>query len=155
VLAFEIARQLQILGKPAKGLLLLDSPFPIDHEPLPDTVVEHVAGTAFKAHPDIRSCVEAQFKRNAGLLKGYRPPRHELQIPTVMLLSREACDAATLCGLKYAWLDEQEFRKNTTKEWSTIVGKSFETMEVEGNHFNMFGAEHVSIPGVSGDVYMC
>jgi thioesterase domain-containing protein len=155
VLAFEIARQLHILGNPAKGLILLDSPFPIDHEPLPDAVVGYVAGTAFKAHSDIRSYIEAQFKRNAGLLKVYRPPRQEIQIPTVMLLSGEACDTATLCGLKYAWLDDQEFRKNTTQEWSTIVGKTFETMEVEGNHFNMFAAEHVSIPGASGDKYMC
>jgi hypothetical protein len=136
-------------------LILLDSPYPINHEPLPDAVVEYIAGTAFKVRDDIRSCVEAQFKRNASLLKEYRPSYHKLQIPTVMLLSKETCDAATLCGLKYAWLDDQDFRKNTAKEWSLIVEGTFETLEVNGNHFNMFAAEHVRITNFSDEMCAC
>jgi surfactin synthase thioesterase subunit len=134
--------------------MLLDSPFPINHEPLPHAIVEHIAGTAFQAHPDIRSCVDTQFKRNAGLLQDYRPPRDRLQIPTVMLLSRETCDATTLCGLKYAWLDDDEYRKNTTEEWRTVVGETFQTIEVEGNHFNMFAAKHVSVHIFNFNAYL-
>ena len=145
VLAFEIARQLQDLGTPVKGLILLDSPYPIVHEPLPDTIIEHSAGTAFGAHPDIRSCVAAQCKRNAGLLKNYKRPLGSFQVPTVMLLSREACDTATLCGLKYAWLDNEDFRKMATQMWTTLVGDKIETMDIDGNHFNMFEVKHVKL----------
>lgn len=62
-----------------------------------------------------------------------------------MLLSRETCDAETVCGLKYAWLEDGEFRKKSTQEWRTLVGETFHTLEAEGDHFDMFAAKHVSI----------
>ena len=89
--------------------------------------------------------MEAQFERNAGLLKNYNPRLDQVTIPTVMLLSQQTCDAAKLCGLKYAWLDDAQFRKRMTREWGRVVGGLFQTLEVEGNHFNMFEARHVSI----------
>ena len=145
VLAFEIARQLHSLGTPPKGLILLDSPCPINHEPLPNAIIQKVVSTVFASHSGIQSCVEAQFKRNANLLKNYNPPIDQLTIPTVMLLSEQTCDAAMLCGLKYAWLDDAAFRKKMTQEWGRLVGGLLQTLKVDGNHFNMFEAKHVSV----------
>lgn len=149
MLAFEIARQLSSLDSPAKGLILLDSPCPIDHVPLPAKVVEHISATVFGSNPAIQSCIEAQFERNAGFLKHYRPAHGQLSIPTVMLLSQETCDAAMLCGLRYAWLDDQVYRTKSTQDWRRVVGDTFQTLEVEGNHFNMFAAKHVSVHSIT------
>lgn len=145
VLAFEIARQLHSHGTHLQGLILLDSPCPINHEPLPNEIIQKVVSTVFASHSGIQSCVEAQFKRNANLLKKYNPPLDQLTIPTVMLLSQQTCDAGMMCGLKYAWLDDAAFRKKMTHEWRKVVGGLFQTLKVDGNHFDMFEAKHVSI----------
>jgi thioesterase domain-containing protein len=144
VLASEVARQLEASGAPAKGLVLLDSPYPIEHQPMPDAIITHVADTAFSTKSERRGCIEAQFKRNARLLEGYNPPLDTFSIPTAMLLCRETFNTTRPCGISYAWLDNQDYRTRCARDWQRVVGSSMQVLEVEGNHFNMFSARNVS-----------
>jgi len=146
VLAFEIARQLRRSGKSVKGVILLDSPCPIDHEPLPDAIIEHISGgiqNGSASMSKVRNCVAAQFQRNARLLQKYNPTSTAQDFECIMLKSRDTFDSEKYYGLKYSWLDDEEFRNQSIQAWEALTRQSIPTLEVQGNHFNMFSAENI------------
>ncbi|KAK7966407.1 type I iterative polyketide synthase [Apiospora aurea] len=134
VVAFEAARQLMDDGFDVKGLLLIDSPIPIDHEPLPNEVISQVIRG--------NSALEEEFQFNASLLGDYcptpLPSTAQACFRTVMLRSGDLFDTETLCGVRYDWLSSQASRGAAVGAWEELVGGPVEVMPIPGNHFEPF-----------------
>ncbi|KAL8893769.1 MAG: hypothetical protein Q9192_004942, partial [Flavoplaca navasiana] len=119
VVAFEVAQILQRRGFNVRGLVLIDSPYPKNHDPLPEEIVKFVLGPksskngAIKNHGNdtgTNSHLLTEFKANAALLGQYSPPPARCDIKTVILRSRETFHSSGLCGVKYEWLESQTAR---------------------------------------------
>ncbi|KAL1636985.1 polyketide beta-ketoacyl-synthase [Diplodia intermedia] len=151
VLAFEIARQLrrQLPQSPraVAGVVLIDSPHPVGHVPLPDEIIAYVSSSGgnsnnsaakpSKAVADIRAAVAKQFRRNAALLGAYAPADAD-GIRCVMLMCKGGFDAEALCGVEYAWLSDEAARRESVRVWEGLLGREVPVLEVEGNHFDLF-----------------
>ncbi|KAF3354947.1 Rho-type GTPase-activating protein 2 [Verticillium dahliae VDG1] len=148
VLALEVSHQLQQRGNSPKGIILIDSPLPIEHEPLPEEIISrvvrkfpslHESGAAAK----VRSCVEAQFRRHAGLLKGYSPLPLRGDVPCVSIVCKKTIDTQALCGVSYPWLSDSGFRDKSLKGWERLLGREIPVLEIDCNHFEVFDAPNI------------
>ena len=147
VVAFEAAGQLTAAGFHVKGVILIDSPYPRDHQPLPAKVISHIlnkaARTSSMKNNNTTLHLQAEFKHNAALLSKYSPPSRS-SIKTIMLRSRDTIDTEGLCGVKYDWLSSQEARDSAIRGWEEIAGGGVQVLEIPGNHFEAFAEKHVS-----------
>ncbi|KAK5653768.1 hypothetical protein OQA88_7925 [Cercophora sp. LCS_1] len=136
VLAFEAAHILIGRGFDVKGLVLIDSPGPANHKPLPAEVVRKIAKGGGKA-------LEDEFLFSAGLLGKYKPRSFGRAVKTVMLKSKEVFDTEGLCGVRYDWLEREEKRVEFISQWEGLVGGRVKVLEIPGNHFEAFNKENV------------
>jgi len=150
VVAFEAATQLQSAGFDVKGLILIDSPLPRNHQPLPEGIITHVLSNTLstpnspkKNRDIINPHLLTEFKHNAALLGTYSPPT-TTYFKTVMLRSRDILDTEALCGVKYDWLSSQRARDEAVKGWEGILGGKVDVLEIPGNHFEAFDEKYVS-----------
>ena len=152
VLAFEAAHQLQEKGVYVKGIILIDSPYPEDHEPLPEPIIRYILGNgksrlSFNDSQTARgtnSNLLAEFQANAALLGTYSPPAKLTNVRAVVLRSREVLDVDRLCGVKFDWLSSQKARNDEVQRWQSLVGHVIDVLEIPGNHFEAFDEHHVS-----------
>ncbi|KAI1762632.1 hypothetical protein GGR53DRAFT_500984 [Hypoxylon sp. FL1150] len=153
VLAFEISRQLRRLGRVVKGVVLIDSPPPVDHQGLPQEIISYVVEKKQASGPRIvsealkqaRIKVGLNFQHHATLLQNYRPePRiGDDDVPCVMVKCSQTMDTETLCSVAYPWLSDEIFRTKSIQVWERLVGRQIPVLEVACNHFEVFDSEHV------------
>ena len=154
VVAYEAVRQLLDAGFPIRGLLLIDSPFPYNHKPLPVEVINYILGNSNTAAapnndepPSADPYLLRSFKHCAHLLSQYNPPPlspdQQSRIKTVMLRSADEFDAQRLCGVEYGWLERQDVRDEAIEGWRQLVG-NLEVLDIEGTHFDVFKGDKVS-----------
>ncbi|KAI1335917.1 ketoacyl-synt-domain-containing protein [Xylariaceae sp. FL0016] len=153
VLAFEVARQLRDRGhdRPrVHGVLLLDSPFPLGHAPLPAAVIAHVAGQISRASASTQASLRAQFERHAAMLQDYEPdvPSSSSSpgsgIPCFAVHCMRAFDTQKLCGVSYPWLSSVQHRREGVEAWSGLAGRPVPILELDCHHFEVFEAEHIA-----------
>ena len=148
VVAFEIARQLREVDEQVQGVILIDSPYPVDHDPLPESVIEHIIGTAPRdgVTGAIRQHVLTQFRTNAAMLGAYKPSpsRRTEGLRFCMLRGREELDTEAMCGVRYTWLSDPVKRTNTITAWKSLVRQDFPILDIPGNHFEVLAIENVS-----------
>ena len=147
-MAFELARQLLEKGKPVKGVVLIDSPYPINHEPLPNAIISHItkSGSTNDSGSAGRQRVSAQFEANAAMLGKYKPSATRVNFPkTIMLRSRGTLDCERLCGVRYPWISDQNTRSEAILAWEKLVGQKIAVLEIPGNHFETFAPQNVSL----------
>lgn len=147
VVAYEAARQLSVSGVHVRGLLLIDSSLPRDHESLPEEIITHtISGISSSPNPNLLR----EFKHCARMLSQYNPPAFSSQqqssIKTVMLQSAETFDTHGLCGVEYGWLARQDVRDQAIEGWKDLVGANMVVLPIEGNHFEVFARDKVSLP---------
>ena len=143
-MAFEAAHQLHQQGREVKGIILIDSPYPVNHEPLPDEVIAHVSKAGSSA---TRQRVAQQFQANAALLAEYQAPQSSHPFKkVVMLRSRDTFDCERLCGVHYPWLSDQNMRSRAVEAWKVLIGHDTKVLEIPGNHFEAFTMQNVSLP---------
>lgn len=146
-MAFELARQLLQEGKQVKGVILIDSPYPINHEPLPNAIIAHItqSGSTNDAGSAARQRVSARFQANAALLGKYKmPPRRSAFPKIIMLRSRETLNCEKLCGVRYPWISNQQARSEAVIAWEKLVGQKIQVLDIPGNHFEAFAPQNVS-----------
>lgn len=136
VVALEAAQQLTKRGFEVKGLVLIDAPFPIDHQPLPDTIITHFVNNA---------ALIDEFRKNANLLGKYKPPTDAIpNFKVAILRSQDTIDTERICDIKYDWLSNQEIRTSTIASWNKLLGTQAKVWPIPGNHFEPFAPGHVS-----------
>lgn len=156
VLAFEVSRQLRRLGREVKGVILIDSPAPIDHQALPQEVISYVVGknqhnkkNVPEALKQARKKIDLNFQHHAMLLQNYHPQPQAGDVPCVMLKCSQVMDTEALCNVTYPWLSDADFRITTIRQWEQLIGRRIPVLDVDCNHFQVFDSEHVSLPPLS------
>ncbi|KAL2869077.1 uncharacterized protein BJX67DRAFT_379556 [Aspergillus lucknowensis] len=137
VLAFEIA---QHLASQVEGVILIDSPSPIDHTPLPDTVIRYVLQDLDAGGQEF---LRTQFTRHAAMLGEYRPSKLQTDLPFVLLQSEETLNTTTLCGIEYPWLENQATQQESVSQWNTLLQSTIRVLQIPGNHFEPFKLQNV------------
>ncbi|RGP61684.1 polyketide synthase [Fusarium sporotrichioides] len=145
VVAFEAARLLSMRGIEVKGLVLIDSPSPINHEPLPFKIISSIISSTDR--PGSTSALEDEFLSNASLLGRYSPERLSLStgktLKTVVLQSQDTLDTEALYGVRYDWLSRQDVRDAAIMDWEKLVGGPVTVLPIAGNHFEPFIDDNV------------
>ncbi|KAL9027890.1 MAG: hypothetical protein Q9180_007258, partial [Flavoplaca navasiana] len=158
VVAFEVAQILQWRGFNVRGLVLIDSPYPKNHDPLPEEIVKFVLGRnsfrngAIKNHGNDTGTIShllTEFKANAALLGQYSQPPAPCNIKTVFLRSRGTFDSSGLCGVKYEWLESQTARTEAVQGWQSMIAGNIDVLDIPGHHFQAFDEQHVSLRTLS------
>ncbi|EEY23691.1 phenolpthiocerol synthesis polyketide synthase ppsA [Verticillium alfalfae VaMs.102] len=148
VLALEVSHQLQQRGNSPRGIILIDSPLPVEHESLPGEIISRVVRKLPSLHESeaaakVRSCVEAQFRRHAGLLERYSPLPLRGDVPCVSIVCKKTIDTRALCGVSYPWLSDVGFRAAQLKGWERLLGREIPVLEIDCNHFEVFDARNI------------
>ncbi|KAK6081150.1 polyketide synthase [Seiridium cupressi] len=152
VVAFEAAQQLMARGFEVKGLVLIDSPSPVDHEPLPAAVISSLTKPGAQSRNLASSssvALEEEFISNASLLGSYEPepfPKAASRsMKTVMLRSQDVMDTEALWAVRYDWLSRQDTRTASVVAWEGLIGGRIEVLPIPGNHFEPFLEENVGV----------
>jgi thioesterase domain-containing protein len=147
IVALEAALQLSRMDVEIEGLLLIDSPFPIGHSPLPDAVISHATSSSEKSFgtSSTTKVLRREFKRNAALLGKYHPRLDQLKgMRVVMLKSKDVIDTEKKCGVDYPWLSSQQTRNEAVMKWNVIFKDGMLVIDIPGNHFEAFESDNVS-----------
>lgn len=149
VVAFQAAQYLSKKGFCVTGLLLIDSPYPRNHEPLPEQLIEYVLGGRFSSAKAGLADLVSEFCKNARLLGSYFASEYKAvvgsKIKTVYLKSEETIDTQAACGVQYPWLSDQNARIAAIREWETLVGDNIKVLPIPGNHFEPFLSHNASV----------
>ncbi|CAD6924271.1 unnamed protein product [Tilletia laevis] len=143
VVAFEVARQLMKNGQEVKACIMIDSPYPIGHQGLSNSVIESIAPAPSKG----RMNIQRQFEMNTRALVAYGqtlddklPQAPGLQI--IYLRSSMGFD----CNL--SWLrDRDEPSVANVEDWRPLVGPDAKLSQyaIPGNHFEALDSTHAAI----------
>ncbi|KAJ6182505.1 hypothetical protein N7485_001147 [Penicillium canescens] len=145
VLAHEVAQQIDKLGYTTVAIILIDSPCPLNHKPLPRQVVDYILGPKPLPHSKLNA-ISVQFQSHAQFLADYRmehpiPPARKY----VMLHSEQVLDTTRLCGVSYPWLESRQDRALALRQWEGLLCRSLAVYEIPGNHFEPFDHEYIRI----------
>ncbi|KAI5814556.1 beta-ketoacyl synthase [Pyronema omphalodes] len=145
VVAFEAARHLQRLGKRVSGIVLIDSPCPIDHQPLPTEVIETVSRSDLrsKAARHVENLVAQQFKSNTANLVKFNPAPWNTAPNIILLRSSEGYPMRDLRCASHKWLEDRRNRQDAVAGWEKLVGNKVDIMDIPGNHFEPFQKENI------------
>lgn len=143
VAAYEIALQLTKHGVHVKGVLLIDSPSPFNHVPLPDSVIESaIHFDRYSSDFELARLVRSQFAMNARMLEGYGPYKTEgLCPPLVLLRSKDGYNPPNVKDVP-TWLSDRSNSKLATAGWESLA--SIQVLDIQGNHFTPFQPSNVS-----------
>jgi hypothetical protein len=139
-----VARQLLKQGVDAR-VILIDSPSPVDHVPLPEALLDSVIKPdAHCARSDIGQFVKAQFRLNSRVLGEYNPLLADGPFPHLVLLrSCEDFQAPDISSIP-AWLRNRSDARQAAIGWETLTGASVCVRDIPGHHFQPFLHSHAS-----------
>lgn len=154
VVAFEAAKVLMAKGHPVLGVVLIDSPPPINHEPLSATIIDAVAktgGTSGSVGDTIRSLVHQSFVSCTSLLEKFQPKlttNSTIPVPRVFLL-RSSDDFHLGTGddggeLENTWLQDRSDPQTSIEGWERVINGKVLHVDIPGNHFEVFDVKNVS-----------
>ena len=149
-MALEAGRQLRRAGKTVKGIILIDSPCPRDHTPLPRLIIEHVlqSSCAKTSGSAIKEKLLDEFERNALLLGSYTPAPGPVDMKVVALHCRDVFDSKRLCDVSYPWLSDPTARTKSLADWRELLDQDIEILDIPGHHFEVFHPKNVRICGL-------
>ncbi|CAJ2501648.1 Uu.00g045010.m01.CDS01 [Anthostomella pinea] len=135
VVAYEISRTLRRMDCNVSGLILIDSPCPINHVGLPQALLEQVC----KGKP---KWVLENFQRHTALLRDHVPDASQRDFPVAFLKST-ALVSASLDGARCAFLDNASERNREIQHWEALTGRRLTLLDIPGNHFQAFDVDIV------------
>ena len=148
MVAFETTRILLAKGYPVKGVILIDSPPPLDHQALPKEIIDAVTkvrtATADQPTTVVRDTVRKQFMSNTALLSDFKPDRKGISPAIVLLRCTEGFDASGIECPGHEWLEDRSDVRNTVAGWEQIVEEEIKVIDIPGNHFEVFDKDNVS-----------
>lgn len=143
IVAFEVARQLRARSMIVKGIILIDSPSPLLHVPMPLALIKHVLDDTGSAGPELRLLCKNQFITNAQLMNHYTPEALNNETLPVVFLSCKQPYNPPECSDVPAWFFDRGDPMSAVCGWDTIIGRSIEIFEIPGHHFAPFMPENV------------
>ncbi|PBK92884.1 putative polyketide synthase [Armillaria gallica] len=145
VAAYETALQLQKQGITVKGILLVDSPNPINHVPLSKSLIAAAVQLDSRSSAsEVGQLVKKQFAMNAAMLKDYDPrATHGVCPPVVLLRSSEGFNPEGVADVP-RWLADRSDAKNATTGWDTLTPSPVKVFDIPGNHFQPFTTANIA-----------
>lgn len=159
VVAFEVARRLLSRGHPVVGVVLIDSPPPLNHTPLSPRIIDAVTGNGKPPSTATAETIHALTRRSftgcAAMLKLFRPGnlQNDPWVPRLFLLrSREAWrdlsspsnGSSSLPEIENAWLQDRSNPWTAVAGWKALTGSEVSVVDIPGNHFQAFDAENIT-----------
>ncbi|KAF8797479.1 putative polyketide synthase [Phlegmacium glaucopus] len=147
VVAFEAARQLLAEGREVQGVLLIDSPCPVNHVPLSESLIETVVSSSSpSSKSEISKLIKKQFQLNSHMLGLYDPLAGGGRYPKLAILrSSEGLKAQ---GVSIpVWLADRTDPRQVIAEWESLVAATVKSWDIPGNHFEPFATANIG--GVS------
>ena len=132
-----------------KGVVLIDSPSPLDHVPLSDALIESIVKlNRGSVSSNIGLLVKEQFQMSSRMLLDYDPIAGGGPYPQLVLLcSCENYEPGG--GLEVpGWLSDRGDRRSAAAGWETIVGKPVKCIDIPGHHFQVFHSLYVRVHSV-------
>ena len=129
-----------------KGVVLIDSPCPLNHVPLSDELIDSIMKLDRGSPPSSTGMlVKRQFQMNSGILLDYDPTVCGGPYPQLVLLcSRDNYDPGG--GLEVpGWLSSRAVRRSAAEGWEVVVGKPLKYIDIPGHHFQVFHDRYVSV----------
>lgn len=146
VVAYRTAHILTQQGYAVTGILLIDSPAPVNHQPLPAAIIDAIFPKA-QSHNKSAVAIRRQFELNTALLANFKPPKveHGQHLDIVLLRCSEGYDAAGLDCVKHSWLEDRSNARAAVEGWEKVVGREVRVVDLPGNHFEVFDKANVSL----------
>ena len=125
---------------------MIDSPSPIDHVPLSDSLIDAMLGHDVRIDKsDVGRLIKNQFLMNSSLLGEYEPPVSSGPFPRLaMLRSRDPVGITGSQPLPL-WLQDRATPQKAIIGWEDLVGTNIKLWDIPGNHFQPFLPSNVSI----------
>ena len=143
-----MARQLLNSGVVVKGVVLIDSPSPLNHVPLSDELIDSIVklnGPKSVSSNNISSLIKQQFQLNSHILVNYDPATGNGPNPQLVLL-RSCEDYCPDDGPEIPeWLLHRGDRLYAIVGWEKIVGAPVKCIDIAGNHFQPFQSPYVRV----------
>nr|AEF32750.1 polyketide synthase [Volvariella volvacea] len=139
IVAYEMTRYLREHGLNVKGVLLIDSPCPLNHVPLSKEIIQSAVELNHTS-PEVRQLVVTQFYQNCRLLKQYCPNTVQAAggcPPLVLLRSTLPYAPAGVLDMP-PWLSSGDRLKLLVTEWENLTGRTVKALDIPGNHFQPF-----------------
>ncbi|KAJ6526457.1 polyketide synthase [Mycena capillaripes] len=145
VAAYEIALQLTSRGIQVKGIVLIDSPSPINHIPLSDSLIDTIIDLdARTPRSDLSALVKKQFSMNARMLGKYVPhATASLCPPLVLLRSSEGFKPKGVPDMP-AWLSDRSDPQTSVAGWESLAHCSVKVLDIPGHHFKPFDSSNIA-----------
>ena len=145
--AFEAARYLLRNGHQVQGVLLIDSPSPLNHIQLSEDLIDCVVDSdrGHRVCSEARQLVKSQFKMNSHALANYNPHTHKGSFPSLALLrSSEGFHHPDIKDIP-AWLSDRSNPDQVVLDWEKLVGTTVKVWKMPGHHFRPFDDVNVSL----------
>ncbi|KAI2469619.1 putative polyketide synthase [Annulohypoxylon bovei var. microspora] len=156
VVAFEAARRLVAQGHGVIGVVLIDSPAPLDHQPLSPRIIDAVTGQAKVPVTDTAKAIRALTRRSfascASLLDAFTPESPDaLPVPRVFLLrSRDGWqDPSDPEFFENEWLQNRRNPRGAISGWETVTASKVAWVDIPGDHFQVFDAANIEVVSTS------
>ncbi|KAI1446584.1 putative polyketide synthase [Annulohypoxylon stygium] len=156
VVAFEAARRLVAQGHGVIGVVLIDSPAPLDHQPLSSRIIDAVTGQTKAPGTETSKAIRAMTRRSfascASLLGAFAPESPEvLPVPRVFLLrSREGWqDPSDPELFENEWLQDRHSPRGAISGWETVTASKIGWVDIPGNHFQVFDTANIEAVSTS------
>jgi iterative type I PKS product template protein len=147
VVAFETARQLLKRGVDVKGVVLVDTPSPLNHVPLSDSLLDSIINLDTRSvSSEIGRLIKSQFEMNSRMLGEYDPLIGGAPYPPLAFLrSRKGFNPSSIPNIPKWLKDRSSEVKQATAGWEMLVGTSVKVWDIPGHHFEPFHASNVSV----------
>ncbi|KAJ8496323.1 hypothetical protein ONZ45_g12501 [Pleurotus djamor] len=148
--AYEVYRQLDKRNVPVQGLLLIDSPAPVNRVPLSDSLVDSFLDLGGRTvSPELGRLIKNQILLSSRLLESYSPRITGEEGPPIALL--RSSDGYNPTGIDVpAWLADRGDSELDIVEWTALTSAPLRVFDIPGNHFEPF--RHSNIQRVSAQM---
>ncbi|TRM61572.1 hypothetical protein BD626DRAFT_570776 [Schizophyllum amplum] len=151
VVAYEAACLLAAQGVAVRGVVLIDSPSPLQHVALSREVINVAIGLDASASVSaLRPILEAQFAMNTRLLAEYEPEPDRMRLRLAFLRCCDGFSPPALAGNTPPWLaDRSEGNRDIVKGWEALVNTPMKVWDIPGHHFEPFLPANVGAVSVA------
>jgi thioesterase domain-containing protein len=151
VVAFEMARRLKKLGHAVIGTILIDSPPPIDHQPLSPRLIDAVVQQGRMPNTETGKAIQALTRRSFGAcasLLGAFSPRTAEELPAPNLYLLRSCE-----GWRYPtnsdimtdpWVQDRSDPQMAVDGWEEVCRAKVRWEDIPGDHFRVFDKVNVN-----------
>ncbi|KAI1769355.1 putative polyketide synthase [Hypoxylon sp. FL1150] len=156
VVAFEVARRLAAQGHSVIGVVLIDAPAPLNHQPLSSRIIEAVTCQgrlpSTETGREFRALTKRSFASCTSLLAAFEPESADtLPMPRVFLLrSREGWqDPSNPHTIENDWLQNRCSPRGALNSWEAVTGSKVAWVDIPGDHFHVFDPANIEAVSTS------